>query len=388
MKLSLSLRLKLLEAFMFASLTLVNGNFTTFLNLMGYSDTVIGILFAAAGAVTMVCEPLLGSLCDRHSPFRVLMICCTGAAAGTMFLFFRFAGVFTMSLVYAVTVGLMVCTMGLLDNWVMRLAQENSGIDYGRTRAVGSLSFAAATYLFGQLLARIGYENARWLLLGAATLTVLTALMVPDPRRESAAEPVSLHEALVYLAHNREYKVFVFCLLLAMLSGQSFQSYLPVLLERVGGGIGYVGTANALAAATEIVVMAAMTPLVKKFGTRRVLCVGFFGHALKSVVSVLMPTPAAVAAASLLQIFSFAITIPASVLYQFEHVEPRYTGVATMLSMSLTYSLAQFFGFAYGALSDALGVVSMLLLMSLCAVAGGVVFLLETRRTSKSAPQN
>jgi PPP family 3-phenylpropionic acid transporter len=56
------------------------------------------------------------------------------------------------------------------------------GLDYGRMRLWGSVSFVAATFSGGMVIERLGGGAGVWMILAGAVLTLVVSLLLPKPR--------------------------------------------------------------------------------------------------------------------------------------------------------------------------------------------------------------
>ncbi|MBO0741179.1 MAG: MFS transporter [Hyphomicrobiaceae bacterium] len=75
----------------------------------------------------------------------------------------------------------------LTDAVAMR-AVKTAGLDYGRMRLWGSLSFIAASFVGGWVVARLGGVSAIWLLAAGAALTLAATHGLAPPVREGRAK--------------------------------------------------------------------------------------------------------------------------------------------------------------------------------------------------------
>src|SRR6202008_1618585 len=85
--------------------------------------------------------------------------------------------IFALCVVYAVATATVI---PLSETMAMRGVRA-AGLDYGRMRLWGSLSFIAASFGGGLAVDRFGAQAAVWLRVGGAVLTVLAAHWLSVP---------------------------------------------------------------------------------------------------------------------------------------------------------------------------------------------------------------
>ena len=372
-----------LQTGFFVSDCIMLAYFTPVLYGAGWSDSAVGTLYGVTGLVSLVLQPLLGFICDRFNSYR--MLTCFGIAqfGVALFVFFASPGKIAAAALLAVSSGIGQSVIGILENWQKKLSDQGCGFSFPVMRGYGSAVYAVGSLAVGRLMGLWGDGCLRWLMLASLAVMGAAALFVRNPEPETESGGVALGEAIRYLAHHREYVTFVVCMLLAQVAGQSLASFMPIALERLGGGNAELGMMYFIGTAAEAVGMLLLHRPLKKYGAAAMMDISFLGYALRTAAIAIAPSVPLMYCANLMQAISYGISLPVWVIYLFEIVEPRYVSTATLLSMSLTYGLAAMFGAGYGALSEAIGVRGMLLLMTIPALAGTVIFAATSVRRAR-----
>ncbi len=178
--------------------------FPVWLDSRGLSAREIGIVLAAPLAVRVFFTPLISFIADRTANRRLVLIALAWGAAACYLCFGAvdgFAAILTMAILAALFwTSIMPLTEAVAVDGVRR-----SGLDYGRMRLWGSLTFIAGSVGGGLALQHWGAPAALWLLVAAAAGVVATAHLLPRPQgrgrlqRATSAPQIRLRDAFALL---------------------------------------------------------------------------------------------------------------------------------------------------------------------------------------------
>lgn len=154
--------------------------FPVWLDWRGLTPDQIGIVLAAPLAVRLVFTPSISFLADRSGNRRGVLILLAWGALGS-YLFLTAAEGFWAILAVAMLASLFWTSIMPLTEAVAMEGVRRTGVDYGRMRTWGSLSFIAMSFSGGFAIAHWGPQAALWLLIGAAACTALAAHVLPRP---------------------------------------------------------------------------------------------------------------------------------------------------------------------------------------------------------------
>ena len=147
----------------------------------GLTAREIGILLAAAIWVKVIATPAIGALADKTGGRRVLMGTLAAAALAA------YAGLLSARNFWLlISLNLIALTaqsaLMPLGDTITLAAARLEGLDYGRIRLWGSVSFIVASIASGAALASSSGERVLPLVLGASTLVLLACLHIPSTR--------------------------------------------------------------------------------------------------------------------------------------------------------------------------------------------------------------
>ena len=156
----------------------------------GLTAREIGVLLAAAIWVNVLATPAIGALADktggRRMPMRALAATALAAYAGLLS-----AGSFWL-LIWLNLVALTAQSALMpLGDTVTLAAVRSEGLDYGRIRLWGSVSFIFASIASGAALASSSGERVLPLVLGASVLVLFACLSIPSVRPVEGAARIA-----------------------------------------------------------------------------------------------------------------------------------------------------------------------------------------------------
>jgi PPP family 3-phenylpropionic acid transporter len=163
----------------------------------GLTAGEIGIALAAAIWAKVLATPAIGAIADRSGARRAMM----GALAATALV--SYAGLWPVSGLWVlVSLNLVALTaqsaLMPLGDTVTLAVSRSEGLDYGRIRLWGSLTFILASLASGALLASSPAEVVLPLVIGASALVLFACLAVPRfGRPAEVPNPVAGMRAVV-----------------------------------------------------------------------------------------------------------------------------------------------------------------------------------------------
>ena len=145
------------------------------LDWRGLSAAEISIVMAAPFFVRLVITPAVALAADRRGNHRQLLI---GLAWASLVIALALSQAATFWPILALAVALIVCnsTIMPLTETVAVAGVRRAGLDYGRMRLWGSLSFVAASFAGGIAVAHSGGGAGVWLVAIGCLLTVAAGL--------------------------------------------------------------------------------------------------------------------------------------------------------------------------------------------------------------------
>jgi MFS transporter, PPP family, 3-phenylpropionic acid transporter len=181
---SFTIRLGLFYAALFLIYGLHLPYFPVWLDARGLTAAEIAAVTGAPYFIRLVVTPGLALWADRWQSHRGMVIALSWVSLGFLLVLTQMGGFWALFSI-AVLLALAMTTIMPLTETICVSGVRESGLDYGRMRLWGSLTFIGVGLLGGAFIDRYSAASVIWLLVCAATITVGAALILPRP----AADP-------------------------------------------------------------------------------------------------------------------------------------------------------------------------------------------------------
>lgn len=335
---SASVRLAFYYASIFTAVGFHLPYWPLWLQAQGLDPGQIGVLLAVTFFTRIFTNPVVGHVVDRRGDRRRPMIWL--AAGGVLsFMLYAVAGDFASILVVTIIAGGFFATMGPVgDNLTMMVAARD-GLDYGRIRLWGSLSFIAAAALGGWLVARLPPDVILWLVTLGLGLTWIACLHVPDLRTTPATTqapppPMSL------LLKNRLYLLFLVAASLIQVSHMIYYGFATLHWQAAGLSGTVIGLLWAEGVIAEVVLFAFSGTVVRWVGPARLIVLAGLGGIVRWTVLALTTDPLALAAVQWLHAATFGCMHLGAMHFITRAAQPGLSARAQTLYSSVTLGIA------------------------------------------------
>lgn len=367
-----------------------------FLLAKGYSSTELGLILALGNLLALPLQTVLADVADRSRRVTLLglitgmLLCLLVLAAGSFVLPGKGPA---LSVVYTLSLAGTQAIQPLVNSFSFYLSSwSGAAIDFGRCRAMGSVSYAAASLLVAQAAQRFG----PWTVPAAAALLLTLQLLLmllfgrqrqtaaqaaPQPSApETAAQNVGL--AAFFRKYPR-YGVFLAGVALVFVGHSFINNFTLQIMEHVGGDTAEMGRLGALMAVLELPGMLGFTYLLRKVRCGSVLKLSLVLFSCKMTFTYLAGSIPSLYAATMFQVVTYGLFIPSSVQYAQEVIQPRdaVKGQAFITAMlTLGTVISSLIG---GRLTDLFGVSTALLVFVGMSLVGSVLALFGVQKTPK-----
>jgi len=330
----------------------------------GLDPQQIAAVFAAAIWAKVVATPAIGALADRIGHRRAVMAGLAGIACLAYAALWPVRGLWPL-LALNLVAGVAQSALLPLGDAVTLAAVRERGLDYGRIRVWGSLSFVLASIGGGAALAAMpapeGPDNrVLALVLIASLLLVGACLAIPSDRAERR-RGTARWEAVRQLLSDRRFWLLVVSASALQASHQVYYGFGTLYWRGLGFPDTVIGVLWAEGVVAEVVLFWYGAPVVARLGPLGLLALGGVGGIVRWSLMGLVPGLPAAAALQLLH----ALTFGAS-----------HLGAMYMLARSVPPEAAASAQSLYAALSAGLGSgLVMLAAGTLYAAYGGQAYL-------------
>ncbi|MCB1520333.1 MAG: MFS transporter [Hyphomicrobiaceae bacterium] len=257
-------------AVFFAALFLIYGVHIPYLPLWlewrGLTPAEIGIVTSAPYFARLLVTPTIGFVADRVGDHaRVIRVLAFVALSATLVLsnVAGFAAILAFSLLLAVSTWTI---MPLTETIAIRGVRL--GLDYGRMRLWGSLSFILASFAGGAAVDAFGRGSGIWLIAGGCVATVTAAFFLPGPDTGTRAGPRrGIDKATVLrLAGNPVFLLFLLAIGTIQASHATFYTFGAIHWRASGMSSAWIGVLWAIGVLTEVALFAVSGRIAGRVG--------------------------------------------------------------------------------------------------------------------------
>jgi PPP family 3-phenylpropionic acid transporter len=335
-------------ALLFAAVFVIAGTqlpyLPVWLDWIGLGPREIAVITAAPTLVRVAVTPAIAFAADRsgdHRRFLVILGWSALAAALLLTQCASFWPILLLTLLFAVA----IATVIPLTETVAMAGVRAAGLDYGRMRLWGSLSFIAASFCGGLAIDRFGAPSAVWLVAGGAALTVVAAHALPSPA-EHGATPVPAARRRLRLAdalglmRSRAFVAFLLAAGAVQAAHGAFYTFGTLHWAAQGISGGWSGALWAIGVMVEIGLMAFSGALVRRVGAVELIVIGAALSVLRWFAMGFDPPLAALVMLQTLHGVTFGATHIGAFYFIAQAVAERQAGTAQALYASVTAGIA------------------------------------------------
>lgn len=358
---------------------------TTYLLDAGLSAGLIGFLLAFSGLLACLTNPLLASIADRAKKYILpqLMIGLS-ALCVVCFSMQLLPGlpVLAAGILYVLGMWASDAVLPLLN--ALNVACDHSGypINFGVARAIGSVASATSSLALGYILANFG---SRWMFLFLVLFRIVCMVAIagfPKLQKQLSA-PGAVDESCGIGVFFLRYKWFCISLLgvcfLGMFHAMT-ETYLIVIMERLGGNSSHVGTALFISSMSGAPVIFFYSFFHKRMKNETLLKLSALTFLLKAVLFCIAPAISFIYMLEILQSTSYGFLGPTQVYYAGAKVRPADM-VKGQAFIATAYTLGCSGGNFVGGQLVKFSVSTMLLAGVAMALSGTVIFFLTLHKS-------
>jgi PPP family 3-phenylpropionic acid transporter len=380
-------------ALFYGALFVVYGTYVPFmpvwLDWRGLTSGEISAVIAAPLFLRVLVTPAVAVAADRSREHRRYLILLSWAALAFV-LVLSPSHDFWPILVFAVLLAICNSTsMPLIDTIAVQGTRAR-GLDYGRLRLWGSLSFVAASFAGGIAISAFGGGAGIWLIAIGCTLTLAAAYTLPSQGRCDApivetAPPLWKAVEPRQLLACREFQLFLVAAGLVQAAHAAFFTFGTLLWQKQGLSAAWCGTLWAIGVFAEVLLFSFSGRVAAKFGAIRLIAIGAAASIVRWLALAVEPSLEVLVPLQLLHGITYGASHIGAMHFIHDAVPPGksasaqalYATVSAGVAMGVATLIAGFFyaqggAFAYVAMA-AIAAVSLAAALRLIQVWNGSV---------------
>ena len=333
---------------LFAAIFVVAGTNLPYLPIWldwaGLSTREIAVITAAPLLVRVAVTPTIGFAADRAGDHRRFLIALSWAGLAALVALAQSRG-FWPILLCTLFFALAWTTIMPLTETVAMSGVRAAGLDYGRMRLWGSLSFIAATLAGGWVVEWLGPASAIWLVVAGGVLTTLAAHALARPiglgRLKAATSPPRLSLAgALGLLRSRLFLMFLLAVGGTQAAHAMFYTFGTLHWRIAGLSAGWAGALWAISVVSEIGLFAFSRAVLARIGARALIVLGAGAAVLRWLVMGFDPPLALLLPLQVLHGLTFGATHLGAMHFISQTVPEAQAGTAQSLYASVTGGIA------------------------------------------------
>jgi len=249
--------------------------FPVWLDWRGLTAGQISIIMAAPFFIRLVITPVVALLADRESAHREILIALAWCGLLLSLLLASAKGFWP---IFALAVPLVIANataMPLIET-VAVSGMRRRGLDYGRMRLWGSLTFIVASFSGGIAVARYGGGAGVWLIALGAAVTVVAAHALPRESLKDATKstiPIWRAAEPLALLRTSQFVAFLVAAGLVQAAHAAFLTFGTLIWQKQGLSGAWIGTLWAIGVLVEVALFAVSGRIARFAGPARLLVV-------------------------------------------------------------------------------------------------------------------
>lgn len=274
----------------FAALFLIYGIHIPYLPLWlewrGLTAAEIGLVTAVPYFLRVTVTPVIAYGADKLDDHRRVIVVLTWVVLVLALTATQMHGFWPLLAVTSLLAISMWTIMPLVET--LAIAGVRRGLDYGRMRLWGSLTFIAASFVGGAIVEAQGRGAGIWLIVAGAIATVVAAAALPMRNRlvdANSSERRGIDMATVgRLVGDVRFLLFIAAVGAVLASHATFYTFGSIIWQRQGLSPAWIGTLWAIGVITEIALFAYSAPFVRRIGPMGLIIAGALGAVVRWAV--------------------------------------------------------------------------------------------------------
>ena len=334
-------------SFMFGALFMVTGiqlpYLPVWLDWRGLTATEIGIVTSTPLFLGLVATPAIALFADRRGDHRSVIVTLVWCALVSVWLLARIQG-FGAILALVTAFLLSVQTIMPLTGTVAMAGVNALGLDYGRMRLWGSLTFIGAGFAGAAALDGFGAGAIVWLLVAGTSVTACAAhLLLSRPPASSEDRvrraPIGIAE-VTQLVQSADFLIFLGAAGAVQAAHAVFYAFGVLHWRTLGISNGGIGLLWALGVAAEVGLFAFSRDLVQRVGAVELIIAGAAAAVIRWLAMAFDPPFLLLVPLQALHALTFGATHLGAMHFIGRAVRPEHAGTAQALHATATSGIA------------------------------------------------
>ncbi len=334
-------------ALFYGALFVFYGTHTPFmpvwLDWRGLSPGEISAVIAAPLFLRFFVSPVVAMAADREGAHRRYLVILAWLSLAFV-LMLASSGGFWAILFFATLLMLCNSTIMPLAETIAVHGVRHQGLDYGRMRLWGSLTFVGASFAGGFAIAAFGGGTGIWLIAFGSVLTVIAGHVLPkEESLDARAEPspqLWRAAALRDLLFQKEFLFFLVAAGLAMAAHATFFTFGILIWQKQGLSAAWSGSLWAIGVFAEVLLFSVSGRAVRRIGAVQLLALGAGASVIRWFAMTFDPPLAVLVPLQVLHGLTYGATHIGAIHFIHETVPREKQGTAQALYATMASGVA------------------------------------------------
>ncbi len=334
-------------AFFYGAIFLLVGSSMPYLPLWldwrGLTETEIGLIFATPLIVRILFTPVISFAADKFGDRRLILIILAWGTFTSLLTFYwarSFLEIFAVHMFFA----LFWTTIMPLTETVAMTGVRDAGLDYGRMRLWGSLTFILASFGGGFVAQIWGAPSILWMLTGSAVILIIAAHLLPHPAGKGRLKAATLLPRIriadaLTLARSPLFLCFLIATSMVQAGHAVYYTFGTLHWQSLGISTSIIGALWAVGVIAEIILFAFSGRVVAHFGALQLILIAGVAATLRWSFTAFDPPLALLFPLQILHGLTFGAAHLGAIHFISEAVPEDYSATAQGLYAAITAGL-------------------------------------------------
>ena len=318
-------------AVFFAAFCMVRSFISVYLVDQGFSYTQVGIITGIHILFAALIQPNYSQILNHFPKLslqRFIMICCVPAMLCSLLTFYLPAKMLFFIPLYIILGVSEIGLQSLMISVGMEYVNAGIPINTGIGRGFGSIGYAAANLILGNLIIRFGTPISQKLNIALMLLLVVLLIFMPDPhtlktQEANDEEQLGADDLGKFIRENRNYMLFIESVILLFFGHSIVNTYMPNVAAQFGLDSDFTGYMNALAATVELLPMLLYSRISQKHSAEQLLTISAVFFTIKLLTATLARSALGITLSQILQIPAYGLFSMSAIYFTNRVVAPH-----------------------------------------------------------------
>ena len=312
-----TLRYIIINATYFAVYSGIHAYASVFLLEKGFSNTLIGITLALANILSVIFQPFIAGLIDKQGKLtnrNVSMASTALLLIGSVLLLLIKNGIVVIFIIFALIYMVQMVYQPIITAMYFEYEAAGCHIYYGLARGLGSAGFAVTSFFTGRAIGKFGVSILMILDIIFLSIALVVLYFFKKPKVEAPKlekNEVAHNNLISFIKTYPGFMLFVAAAVCFFFAHNAINDYMIQIITPLGGTEAQMGTAVFIAALLELPTMALIDKIMKKISVKNLLLISGTAFLIKTLLMLLAPNMAVVYISQAMQMFAYAVFIPA-----------------------------------------------------------------------------